>query len=236
MEVVPGGVPSSFLSCSVKQSSWYIGMLHMGSILNCVKWPWLVSFFFPLGTALFSSSVFLYWKRVKMSGPCTNCTDLTLGRQQHAFFHIITFYYTPSHISAKEGDGKPGTLLVAGLNESAVWPCFSTFGCVHHLLLFLSRFRDRSALTGVAALVVASSSLRARVQLITQMMEGKSLDEWKLIWGVSTSITDFLPSWQRVKQQLQFYLLTHFLSLSLSFFKSLFNMLQYCFCFISLGP
>lgn len=77
-------------------------------------------FFFPLGTAFFSSSVFLYWKRVKMSGPCTNCTDLTLGRQQHAFFHIITFYYTPSHISAKEGDGKPGTLLVAGLNESAV--------------------------------------------------------------------------------------------------------------------
>lgn len=174
MEVVLDGSPPKlpFLLCKAIfmiywDASYGIYFKLCEVTLACV-------FFFPLGTAFFSSSVFLYWKRVKMSGPRTNCTDLTLGRQQHAFFHIITFYYTPGHISAKEGDGKPGTLLVAGLNESAVWPCFSIFGCVHHPLLLLSRFCDGSALTGVAALVVARSSLRARVQLIMQMMEGKS--------------------------------------------------------------
>ena len=211
-------------------------MLHKGSILNCVKWPWLVSFFFPLGTAFFPSSVFLYWKRVKMSGPCTNCTDLTLGRQQHAFFHIITFYYTPSHISAKEGDGKPGTLLVAGLNESVVWPCFSIFGYVHHLLLLLSRFHDGSALTEVAALVVANSSLRARVQLITQTMEGKSLDEWKLIWGIS-SITDFSPDKLTKSQTATVVLPAGPLSLFFKVFTYLicYNVVS-VLCFISLGP
>lgn len=55
-----------------------------------------------------------------MSGLCTNRTDLTHGRQQHALFHIITFYYTPCHISAKEGDRKYGTQLVPGL--MSLWP------------------------------------------------------------------------------------------------------------------
>ena len=84
-------------------------------------------------------------------------------------------------------------------------------GFVHQPLLLLGRVDDGFALNGGAALVVASSSLRARVQLIVQMREGKSLDEWKPILGVSSSTTDFLPDRLTNSQteRLGFYLLFH---------------------------
>lgn len=150
-----------------------------------------------------------------MSGPCTNCTDLTLGRQQHAFFHIITFYYTPCHISAKEGDRKHGARLVPWLNESVARPCFITSECAPYPRQLLSSFDDGYALSGAAALVVASSSLRARLQLTTQMMEGNSVEEWKAICGVSSSTSDFLPDTLTKSQTewLGFYLLFHSLLL-----------------------
>ena len=126
------------------------------SFLITTLWLWYYQFYFKMKKLMFLDAL-LSWSYHLLSWPHTAFVD---GLSN----------YAPS----KEGDGKPGTLLVIGLNESAVWPCFSIFGCVHHPLLLLSRFCDGSALTGVAALVVARSSLSARVQLITQMMEGKS--------------------------------------------------------------
>lgn len=61
-----------------------------------------------------------------MSGPCTNCTDLTLGRQQHALFQTITFYYPLRRVSVKRGEWKRGAQLVPRLNASVAWPCFIT--------------------------------------------------------------------------------------------------------------
>lgn len=154
--------------------------------------PWALYFF---------SSVFLYWERVKMSGPCTNCTDLTLGRQQHAFFHVITFHYTPWHISAKEGDRKHGARLVPWLSESVAWPCFILSGCVHHLLLLLSRFNDGFVLNGAAALVVASSSLRARVQLIMQMRGARAWMNENPFWESPPPPISYQTGWLTAKQR-----------------------------------
>lgn len=135
-----------------------------------------------------------------MSRPCTNCTDLTLGRQQHALFHIITFYYTPCHISAKEWDRKHGARLVPWLNESVARPCFVKSGCVHHPLEHWSGFNARLALNGAAAAVVASSSLRARLQLIMQMREGGRKLGWMETHLGSLLHHRFLPREINIKQ------------------------------------
>lgn len=148
----------------------------MGSILSVQSDPGLCLFVPPLRFwhCIFLVQYFCTEKRVQMSGPCTNCTDLTLGRQQHALFQIITFYYPVCHSSVKEGERK----LAPGWTSLWPDPALSHLsGCVHHPLRHLSRFNDRFALcNATVALVVASSSLRARLQLIMQMRVGKSLD------------------------------------------------------------
>lgn len=68
-----------------------------------------------------------------MLGPGTYCTGLTLGRQQRALFHIITFYYSLCHISVKEGDRKHCARPVPA--ECACGPTLlSHAGCVHYSL------------------------------------------------------------------------------------------------------
>lgn len=142
-----------------------------------------------------------------MSGPCTNCTDLTLGRQQHALFHIITFYYPPCHISERKGDRKHSAQLVPRLNESAARPCFVKSGCVHHPLEHSSRFNGGLALSGaglrwwLAALWELGCSESCKWG-----REGESLDEWKPIRGVSSSTTDFsLEEWTWSKTAIEVF-------------------------------
>lgn len=65
-----------------------------------------------------------------MSGPCANCTDLTLKRQQHALFQTITFYYPLCHVSVKGGEWKRGAQLVPRLNASGPDPALSHLGGV----------------------------------------------------------------------------------------------------------
>lgn len=118
-----------------------------------------------------------------MSGPCTNCTDLTLGRQQHALFQTITFYYPLRHVSVKGESGSVVHSLSPGWTPLWPDPALSLLGgCVHHPLRHLSSFSDSFVLDRVAAVVVASSPLIASLQLIMQMREGKNV-KGKAFWG-----------------------------------------------------
>lgn len=71
-----------------------------------------VSLVHVLSLALCLFCLVSHWKRGKLSGPCTNCPDMTLGRQQHALSHTITFYYT----SANDRDSNHSVRLVPWLN------------------------------------------------------------------------------------------------------------------------
>lgn len=124
-------VSTGCLSCS-----W----TNLHDTLGCLVWPLFYRVgSFPGTCALFgpvspSSGVSL--KERGLSGPCTNCPDMTLGRQQHALFHIITFYYT----SANDRDSNHSVQLAPWPND---WPCFVRSECVCDLLRYLSRCKDQ---------------------------------------------------------------------------------------------